>query len=185
MIRFIVRSARIMQGNAIRVTVEANFITGLESSVHIRTFTPPRLKSWDAEGTMRMRGPGLPAFTQYIDFRATTEGLPFQGHEVPELGGWMRFETAPETMTEPHLVCLIDAWPPAPVPYYDRIVPLSSVNWSIHFAETLEDVHGDQFLGYLARVNYFHNGYGSSSADIWAPDGRLLAKSYQTFVIYD
>lgn len=181
----IVRSAQIVQEDIIRVAVEANFITELKSAIQIRTFRPPRLKPWNAESAMRMRGPGFPAFTQYIDFRTTTEGLPFQGHEVPELGGWMRFETAPETFAEPHLVCLIDAWPPAPVPYYDHIVPLSSINWTIHFAEPLDGVHGDQLLGYLARVNYFDNGYGSSSADIWAPDGRLLAKSYQTFVIYD
>lgn len=181
----IVRSARIVQEDVIRVAAEANFITGLESRVHIRTFQAPGLKPANAQGAMRMRGPGFPAFTRHIDFHATTGGLPFQGHEVPELGGWMRFETAPESFAEPHLVCLIDAWPPAPVPYYDRVVPLSTINWSIHFAEPLDGMRGDQFLGYLARVNYFDRGYGSSSADTWAPDGRLLARSFQTFVIYE
>ena len=33
------------------------------------------------------------------------------------------------------------AWPPAPVPYFDRVVPLSSINWTIHFAEPLDAVH--------------------------------------------
>lgn len=181
----IARSARIVQDGAVRVAMQANFITQLESQVEIQTFRPPKLKPWNAEGAMRMRGPGFPAFTRHIDFHATTAGLPFKGHQVPELGGWMRFETAPETITEPHLVCLIDAWPPAPVPYFDRFVPLSSVSWGIHFAAPIEGVPSDVFLGYLARVNFFSDGYGSSSADIWAPDGRLLAKSYQTFVIYE
>ena len=133
---------------------------------------------------MRIRGPGVPAFTQYLDFRVTTKGLPFQGSKVPELGGWMRFDAAPDTITKSHLVCLIDAWPPAPVSYYDQVVPLSTINWGIHFAEPLDGIGGDDFLGYLARVNFFKDGYGSSAADIWAPDGRLLAKSYQTFVMY-
>jgi acyl-CoA thioesterase len=114
----------------------------------------------------------------------TTKGLPFQGSEVPELGGWMRFDVAPDTVTKSHLVCLIDSFPPAPMTYYDRVVPLSTVNWGIHFAEPLDGVSGEDFLGYLARVNFLKDGYGSSAADIWAPDGRLLAKSYQTFVIY-
>ncbi len=181
----VVRSAQIVQDDAARVTAHANFVTKLESQIEIETFRPPTLRHWNAEGTMRMRGPGFPAFTEFIEFHATTKGLPFQGHEVPELGGWMRFETAPETITKSHLVCLIDAWPPAPVPYYDRAVPMSTVNWGIHFAEPLDGIRGDDFLGYLARVNFFKDGYGSSSADIWAPDGRLLAKSYQTFVIYE
>lgn len=180
----VVRSAQIIQDGAVKVATQANFVTRLESRIQIHTFRPPRLKPWNAEGVMRMRGPGLPAFTRYIDFHATTNGLPFRGNEVPELGGWMRFETAPDVITKSHLVCLIDAWPPAPVPYYDRVVPMSSINWGIHFAEPLDGVRGDDFLGYLARVNFFSDGYGSSSADIWAPDGRLLAKSYQTFVIY-
>lgn len=180
----VVRSAQIVQDGAARVTAQANFVTRLESQVEIETFRPPTLKPRDAEGTMRMRGPGLPAFTQFIDFQATTSGLPFQGGEVPELGGWMRFDTAPDTISKSHLVCLIDAWPPAPVTYYDRVVPLSTINWGIHFDEPLDGVTGEDFLGYLARVNFFRDGYGSSTADIWAPDGRLLAKSYQTFVIY-
>ncbi len=180
----VVRSASIVQDGVARVAAQANFVTRLESQVEIETFRPPTLRAWNAEGALRMRGPGFPAFTQFIDFHATTDGLPFQGHEIPELGGWMRFETAPDALSKSHLVCLIDAWPPAPVTYYDRVIPLSTVNWGIHFAEPLDGVRGDDFLGYLARVNFFRDGYGSTAADIWAPDGRLLAKSYQTFVIY-
>ncbi len=180
----VVRTAEIVQESKVRVTVQANFITRLDSETKIETFRPPELKSWNAEGAVPMRGPLLPAFTQFIDFHVTTEGMPFHGPKVAELGGWMRFDAAPETFTKSHLVCLIDAWPPAASPYYERMVPLSSINWGIHFAEPLDGISGDDFLGYLARVNFLKDGYGSSTADIWAPDGRLLAKSYQTFVIY-
>ena len=179
-----VRSAQIIQDDVPRVIVQANFVARMESQIEVETFRPPALQPWNAEGAMRIRGPGAPEFTQFIDFRLTTPGLPFQGSEIPELGGWMRFDTAPDTITKSHLVCLIDAWPPAPVTYLNRVAPMSSVNWGIHFAEPLDGIHGEDFLGYLARVNFFKDGYGSSSADIWAPDGRLLAKSYQTFVIY-
>ena len=158
----VVRSAQIIQDDTARVVVQANFVTRMESQVEIETFRPPELKPWNAEGAIRMRGPGFPRFTQFIDFHMTTKGLPFQGSEVPELGGWMRFDGAPETLTKSHLVCLIDAWPPAPLSYYDRVVPLSTVNWDIHFAEPLDGISGEDFLGYLARVNFFRDGYGSS-----------------------
>lgn len=179
-----VRSARIVQEGVARVSAQANFVANLESQVEVDTFRPPPSQDWDLDSALRMRGSGFPAFTRYIDFRTTTRGIPFQGTEVPELGGWMRFETEPASMTASHLVCLIDAWPPAPVPYFKKVVPMSTVNWGIHFAEPLDGIRGNDFLGYLARVNFFKDGYGSSTADIWAPDGRLLAKSYQTFVIY-
>ncbi len=179
-----VRSARIVQDDVARVAVQANFVTRLESRVEIDNFRPPTLRSRHSDGAIHMRGPQLPAFTQFIDFHVTTDGLPFQGSEVPEIGGWMRFETPPDPFTKSHLVCLIDVWPPAPVPRFDTMVPLSTVNWGIHFAEPLDGIRGDDFLGYLARTNFFRDGYGSSTADIWAADGRLLARSYQTFVIY-
>ncbi len=180
----IVRSAQVIQDGATRVTAQANFVTRLESRVEIDTFHPPKLKPWSAKGALKIGGPGFPVFTQFFDYYVTTDGLPFQGREVPELGGWMRFDTAPDTIAKSHLVCLADAWPPAAVPYYDRREPLSTINWGLHFAEPLDGIRGDDFIGYLARVNFFRDGYGSSAADIWALDGRLLAKSYQTFVIY-
>ena len=180
----VVRSAQIVQDGAARVAAQANFVTRLKSEVEIETFRPPALKPWNAEGTTKFQGRGFPAFTQFFDCHGTTGKPPFHGDKVPELGGWMRFETAPDAISKSHLVCLIDAWPPVPVSYYDRVVPLSTINWGIHFAKPLDGVRGEDFLGYLARVNFFRDGYGSSTADIWAPDGRLLAKSYQTFVIY-
>ncbi|MEM9690208.1 MAG: thioesterase family protein [Pseudomonadota bacterium] len=179
-----VRSVTIVQDGVTRVAAQANFVAQLKSQVAISPFRAPSLRPWDADGALRMRGADFPAFTNHIDFRTTTEGLPFHGQEIPELGGWMRFETAPTAMTTSHLVCLIDAWPPAPVAHFTQVVPMSTVNWGIHFAEPLDGISGEDFLGYLARVNFFQDGYGSSAADIWGPDGRLLAKSYQTFVIY-
>jgi acyl-CoA thioesterase len=109
----IVRSARTIQDDAACVTAQANFVTRLESQVEIETFCPPTLEPWNAAGALQMRGPGFSAFTRYIDFYTTADGLPFQGNGIPELGGWMRFETTPDTITASHLVCLIDAWPPA------------------------------------------------------------------------
>ncbi len=180
----VVRSAQVIQDGATCVGAQANFVTRLESEVEIETFSAAPLKPWNTEGAMQMRGPHFPAFTQFFDFHVTTSGLPFQGREVPELGGWMRFETPPDAITKSHLVCLIDVWPPVPVTHYKRMVPLSTINWGIHFAEPLDGIQSDDFLGYLASVNFFKDGYGSTTADIWAPDGRLLAKSYQTFVMY-
>jgi len=180
----IVRAAHIVQDDKVRVRLQATFLKELKSDVSADVFEPPVLKHWNAEDALHMRGPASPAFTQHFDFYTTTDGLPFQGGRVPELGGWMRFDKAPDALTPAHLVCLIDAYPPSPSSYYDRPVPLSTVNWTVHMGEPLDGIRGDAFLGYLATVNVLKDGFGSSSADVWSDDGRLLAKSFQTFVIY-
>jgi acyl-CoA thioesterase len=179
-----VQSGRIVQDDDVRVTAQANYVRALDSAVVIETFEPPEFKPADHEAVTRVEGPGTPAFTQFIDFRIATPGGPFTGRGSSELGGWMRFDDPPDRLSTAHLICLIDAWPPVPSSYYDRPVPLSSINWQMHFAGPFEDLPGTDFLGYRARCNFFRDGYGSSSAEIWAPDGRLLAKSFQTFLVF-
>ena len=117
---------------------------------------------------------------------STTKGLPFHlAVEFPELGGWMRFDVAPDTVTKSHLVCLIRCVAAGAYvvlrsggPAVDRSIgAFTSPNLSTAFVATIS---WDTWLA----STFFRDGYGSSAADIWAPDGRLLAKSYQTFVIY-
>lgn len=180
-----VRDGRIVQRDEIRVTARANFVQPPDGGVDIRTFEPPSLPGWDDESVVRIRGPGAPTFTRHFDLRTATAGRPFSGMGVPELGGWMRFDEPPASFGPAHLVCLIDAWPPVPISYYDRPVTLSSISWQLHFAEPVGGIAGTDILGYRAHANFFRGGYGSSSAEVWAPDGRLLAKSFQTFVVFE
>lgn len=179
-----VNTGRIVQDGIDRVAVQANFVAKLDGRTDASNFKRPELAHWDADGVIRVRGPFAPVFTQYFDFRVATGGLPFQGHGSPELGGWMRFERAAGALSASHVVGLTDVWPPVAASYLTQPAPLSTINWVIHFGELDDDIDADAFVGYLARLNFFKNGYGSSSADVWTPDGRLLAKSFQTFVIY-
>lgn len=180
----ITRSASVVQDDVTRVTVKANFVTALDSNIAVTPFAAPTLRHWDADGVIRVPAPPAPICTQNFDFRFATDTLPFMGSDATEIGGWMRFEEPPREFTPAHLVCLTDVWPPVPATAFKTPVPISTINWVIHFAEPLTGIGGDDFLGYLARTNFFSDGYGSSSADVWATDGRLLARSFQTFVIY-
>jgi hypothetical protein len=42
----------------------------------------------------------------------------------------------------------------------------------------------NDYLGYHSVAEFNEGGISSSSAYIWRPDGRLLAKSVQTNIIY-
>lgn len=177
-----IKSARIIQEGKVRATARADYVLPLESSVKIDTFVAPRLKQPDASA--KIAGEHLPNFFGFFDGRVATAGVPFSGQEVPELGGWMRFKDAPETISDAHLVCMIDSWPPTASPYYEGFKPLSTISWSIHFANTPEGLNPEDFLGYHSKVNFGEQGISSSNAEIWGADSRLLAKSVQTNIIY-
>lgn len=177
-----VQEVRLMQEDKVRVKATANFLKPLTSEVHIDTFTAPQMA--DRAQGFHFNTDLLPAFVQHFDNYATTEGEPFSGTETDVLGGWMRYQTPPSALTPALLVGLIDAWPPTAAPNYQGFKPLSTIGWSIHFANPLTDTDPAQHLGYLAKVNHAADGLSSSKAQIWNQQGQLLATSYQTNIIY-
>lgn len=177
-----VQEARLLQEDKVRVKATANFLKPLVSEVCIANFVAPQLAS--KQHGFHFNDDLLPAFIQHFDNYSTTKGAPFSGTDTDELGGWMRYKTAPERLTPALLVGLIDAWPPTASPNYAGFKPLSTIGWTIHFANSLEHTKPEQHLGYLAKVNHAADGLSSSQAQIWNQQGQLLATSYQTNIIY-
>lgn len=177
-----IKSARIIQEGKVRATARADYVLPLESDVKIDTFTAPNLKQ--PEASIALEGDHLPNFFNYFDGHVATAGIPFSGEEVPELGGWVKFKEAPQAISDAHLVCMIDAWPPTASPHYIGFKPLSTISWSIHFANSASRLSPEDYLGYHAKVNFGEQGISSSNAEIWGADGQLLATSVQTNIIY-
>ena len=177
-----IKQVRLVQDGKIRAVAKGDFVRMLESAVHIDTFIAPNLPA--IADSRLLVGDDLPDFFGMFEAYVATKGMPFSGTDVPELGGWMRFNETPVQLTESHLVCLIDSWPPTASPFYEGFKPLSTVSWSIHFANPVTTLASDSFVGYHSKVNFGEGGISSSSAEIWAPEGKLLAKSVQTSIIY-
>lgn len=179
----LIRQARLVQDGKIRAVARADFVRLLDSDVNIGTFAAPDMKAADA--SVPLAAADLPEFFGRFEASVATPAMPFSQAEVPELGGWMKFAEPPIVIREPHLVCLIDSWPPTASPYYQGFKPLSTVSWSVHFAHPAVDVDPANVIGYRSVVNFGEGGISSSSADIWHPtSGQLLAKSVQTSIIY-
>jgi len=179
----LIRQARLLQGGKIRAVARADFVRLLPSDVHITTFLVPDMTS--LETSKALAAADLPEFFGRFEAWVATPAMPFSACSVAELGGWMKFSEPPEKIREPHLVCLIDSWPPTASPYYQGFKPLSTVSWSIHFAHPGVFAEPEKVLGYRSKVNFGEGGVSSSSADIWHPtSGQLLAKSVQTSLIY-
>jgi len=179
----LIRQARLLQGGKVRAIARADFVRLLPSGVQITTFSVPDMAS--LKTSKALAAADLPEFFGRFEAWVATPAMPFSACSVAELGGWMKFSEPPEKIREPHLVCLIDSWPPTASPYYQGFKPLSTVSWSIHFAHPGVFAEPEKVLGYRSKVNFGEGGISSSSADIWHPtSGQLLAKSVQISIIY-
>jgi len=177
-----VKSARLIQGDKVRAVVRADFCRPLDNSVRIDQFTVPDIRA--REQSFRITGMHVPVFFQNVEVYMASHVPPFGGKPYPEMHGYMRFAQAPAKITTPHLVGLIDAWPPTASTHYAKPVPISTISWHIHFTLDADNFAPDEFLGYESKVSFDEAGVSSTTAHIWRPDGRLLAKSVQTNVIY-
>ena len=177
-----IQSARICQAGKVRATAKADYVLPIDSVVSVDSFSAPRIKK--KEDSQRLDRDGLPNFFQYFDAHLATDGIPFSGHEVPELGGWVRFKTPPRRISNAHLLCMIDSWPPTASTLYQGFKPVSTISWNVHLAHAAKSLSPESYIGYFSRVNFSKNGISSSNAEVWSPDGRLLAKSHQTNIIY-
>lgn len=175
-------AARLWQQDKLCVQARADFIRSLDSAVVIDHFVLPAMAP--PEASPPMKGGALPAFFSHFDARLGTAALPFSGASIDELGGYMRFAVAPRELSDAHLVCLVDTWPPTASTRYRGVKPLSTIGWTLHFADSVKSVAADGLLGYHSQVHFGIAGISSTSADIWAPDGRLLARSTQNNIVY-
>ena len=150
----------------------------------------PRLITGEAGGGQRMpfiKGV-TPEFTQHIGFSYVEGGLPFSSSKANHLKGWMRFNEGSGTMTDAHLLALIDAWPPTLLQKLKGFAPCASVTWSVEMVTPLSQtapLQSTDWLWYEAEIRQAHHGYGHTEARIASADGTLLALSRQLVVVYD
>ncbi len=180
--RVTIKSASIIQEGKIRAAARADYVLPLESRVIIDTFTPPQLK--EKNSCIYAQDDDWPPFFRNFDNHIATKGFPFRGPSIPEMGGWMGFKEPLNKITNSHLICMIDSWAPTASIYYRGAKPVSTLSWNIHFSNTGHVFLPNDHLGYLSKINFGENGLSSSQADIWEPGGKLLAKSFQTNIIY-
>ncbi|MAD46876.1 MAG: acyl-CoA thioesterase [Oceanospirillaceae bacterium] len=130
-----------------------------------------------------------PDFTQHIDFRYCGGGLPFTNSPHNHLKGWMRFSDTSGPMSDPHMVALIDAWPPTLLQKMKSFGPCASISWNLEIirspAALPQPLEAGDWLWYEAEIRQAHDGYGHTEARICAPDGTLLTLSRQLVAVYD
>lgn len=130
-----------------------------------------------------------PEFTRHIEFTYLEGGLPFTNSPHNHLRGWMRFRDCSGPLTNPHLLALIDAWPPTVLQKLRSPAPCASVTWSLEMITPLSQLDDEPeagaWLWYEADIRQAHHGYGHTEARIYTAAGVPLALSRQLVTIYD
>ena len=129
--------------------------------------------------------PGVtPEFLQHFDVRWAHGDLPFTASAKAELGGWMRMTSPSKPFGYADLFLLADVWPPAVLPMVRGVAPGSSLSWTLEPIQLPAGKTSGNWWQYGATTDYFHDGYGHCAAKIWDDEGRLVALSRQTVVVF-
>lgn len=170
--------------DAVAAVMLASFGTERESSVELPRPTPTAIASPDADLPEIPYLPGIvPDFFTHVRMRLARGRVPFSGAPDGDLAGFMSFRNPPAAMTLPHVIALIDAWPPAPGQMLRRPAAMGTLTWTI---EMLADpaAYGNQEWWYEVRTDAAHHGYAHSHATVFTPAGEAVAISRQTITIF-
>ncbi|MCA9794105.1 MAG: thioesterase family protein [Candidatus Eremiobacteraeota bacterium] len=124
--------------------------------------------------------PIMPTFTQHLDYRLCLGAMPYSGADQGLLGGWIRWrEPRPHDFVG--LAALLDAWPPAVLPLYDKPIKAATAELTYHFLS--DELPQDDWLLFEATCPSLAAGYAEEQASLWSRRGKLLARAYQLVTI--
>lgn len=175
---------RIVQGGEPKLVALASFGSDRESDVSVDAAPAPEAKPVEQCHGLDFIEGVTPEFIQHIEMRWAFGNLPFSGKGGRELGGWMQFRQTPETFSDAHIVALVDAWPPAVLPYVKQRVKTSSLSWALDIVHPRPVLEPGDWLLYKAEIDKADAGYGHTQAGIWTASGELVALSRQTVTVF-
>jgi len=126
-----------------------------------------------------------PSFIQHMDLALVAGQLPYTGSSDSHTHGWMRFKQPPKQISDAHLICLIDAWPPAVIQMMKRPSPASTMSWNLEFIHPHQPVAPDDWFAYQAHTRQSAAGYAHTEANIWDAAGELVAISRQSVAVFE
>lgn len=127
----------------------------------------------------------VPEFTKHFDYRIAQGGLPFSGVKSVDFGGFMRFrQQQQQPCTFMQLLALVDAWPPATLPWLSSPAPASTLCWTLELLTDHLEAKASDWWRYLAHIDAAADGYGHIQAKIHDKNGNLVALSRQTVTLF-
>ena len=143
----------------------------------------------DIDKAVKVSGEGFPSWVYRYDIRMVRGGFPpFISIENEKAYAssvtiqWVRDEPR-RPMDFPSLTALCDSFFPRIFIRRDRIVPVGTVSFTVYYHADADALHeaGDREMVAGARANRFFKNYFDQTAELWTPEGILLATSSQIY----
>ncbi|MVW86149.1 acyl-CoA thioesterase [Pseudomonas sp. PB101] len=177
---------RVVQSEQTVTSVQACFGSARSSALALPAEPMPGLPALETCEPLPLLPDVAPRYLQHFDIRWGYGGMPFSGASSRSTGGWIRLKDAPldATLSETQLLAMLDAWPPAVLSQHRALAQGSSLTWSVEFAQPLINLPADTWCVMHASTDYALEGYSACSTTLHTPDGKLLALSRQTVVVF-
>lgn len=133
-------------------------------------FTPPEARS------------AVPIFFHNFDTRLIEGGRPMSGAKDGYIRVWSRHKDDLSREGEASFLTLGDVLPPAALPMFTKMGPISSVNWMINIIN--DPITEDGWWHVESKLTAARDGYSSQIMRYWNTDGLLVAEGIQTVAIF-
>jgi acyl-CoA thioesterase len=119
-------------------------------------------------------------FPGQLDYRSCLGPPLFSGADESLVGGWMRLSDGAE-VDEAVLALFADAWPISLWPRLSEPNPSPTMDMTFHFRNHIPP--GTSWVLTRASSTTSAHGFFEEDAELWAPDGTLLAQTRQLALI--
>ena len=175
----------IRQNGTVAAVMLASFGEARESQA-LQTHSTPApqwQKPENLSSKKDLNGLELP-FLHYLDLRWAEGSEAFSGANKATFGAYIRCQNQNGDFTLPHLIAMADGFPPAPSVLLDKIVPMSSLTWTLELLHEPVNISLDDFWQYQVHTDYAAEGYGHCEARMWDKNGQLCLISRQTVTVF-
>ena len=178
-------TGQIIQNGQTCVFVQACFGMARTSKIRVDNVETHEMP-WPQKAKFIQQIPKVtPKFFQHFDLAIDDGGMPFTGKSGSHYHGFMRFKKAPQSISDAHLITMIDAWPPTLLQMLRWPAPASTVSWNLEFIHPHHEVSGTDWFAYKVHTRQAADGYGHTEATIWNSHNDVVALSRQTVAVFD
>lgn len=175
-------AARLVQEGEVRAHLVATFARPRGAAAPWHAATPIEHPDWADTAAMPVDAAGAPEFVKHFELR-NTGPWPFSREEDPIAHGWVRPRHEAGDVDAGFVVGCADGWWPALFTVLEDPKPIATVTFTLDLTSSLDGLDGESPLFSVGRVVSRREGYAVEARELWAPDGRLVALSQQTYVI--
>ena len=148
-----------------------------------RTFTPtPDMPPPEACSPFRPPEGGPIGFGHHFDARLAKGARPISGSKEHDLFVWVRHEDR-SAEGAVALLALADMPPPAVLPMFTELAPISSMTWMVNVLTDAPETRDGWWL-LQSRAENASQGYSSQDMLVWNRDGELVIAGRQNVAIF-